>query len=115
MIFFDDIIIPSDKLPEPSRFLEKDQIWVWDYQTTDESDGSVSSAELFMEPGSDVRFKVVAERFVETRPVDGTAPPEVALPGLQDAALTAAQKQAAYQIIGSMSESGLGCLQWWNS
>jgi len=68
-----------------------------------------------MEPGSEVRFKVVGQNFLETRPIDGTAPPEVALPSMEDAAAGGAQKKSPYQIIGSMSEPGLGCLQWWNS
>jgi len=63
MTFIDDIVISANKLPEPSRFLAKDQvdnfcsifewiatklsrIWIWDYQTDD------GTAELFMEPGS---------------------------------------------------------------
>jgi len=60
---------------------------------------------------------VVAHNFLGTRPIDGTAPPEVALPSLEDAAAAAggAQKKPPYQIVGSMSEPRLGCLQWWNS
>lgn len=104
MTFFDDILIPSDKLPHPSRFHESDQIWVWDYQTDD------GTAELFMEPGSEVRFKVVEEKFTETHPNDGTAPPaEVVIPDEN------ADKKIPYLIIGTMSEAGLGCLQWWNN
>uniref|UniRef100_A0A915KEP7 DNA-directed RNA polymerase III subunit RPC8 n=1 Tax=Romanomermis culicivorax TaxID=13658 RepID=A0A915KEP7_ROMCU len=107
--FFDDILIPKDKLPHPSRFQDTEQIWVWDYQTDD------GTAELFMEPGSEVRFKVVEEKFSETRPIDGSAPPDVAQPVLEDVVDDNSYKKIPYQIIGSMSEAGLGCLQWWNS
>ena len=33
--FFDDILIPSTKLQHPSRFIETEQTWAWQYEAED--------------------------------------------------------------------------------
>lgn len=99
MEFFDDIVIPESKLPENCRFNEAEQLWVWDYEV----DGNV--AELFLEPGSQVRFRVTEETFVDSMP---TGPEGVTEEMGQPERLC-----PSYTIRGSMAEAGLGCLDWW--
>ena len=56
--FFDDIHIPANALQEPSRFDEKEQLWVWSFEDHD----------LFMDIGEEIRFRVTAETFTDTSP-----------------------------------------------
>lgn len=100
--FFDDILLPSDSLQHPSRFDEADQLWVWEYETEE------GKHDLFMDPGEEVRFRVVEEIFVDTTP---NAPESVT----EQPDLSEETKKSPYTIIGSISEPGLGLLSWWNS
>lgn len=61
--FFDDILIPPSALQHPSRFDEREQAWVWAYDT-----GDGNKHDLFMDAGESIRFKVTAETFNETCP-----------------------------------------------
>lgn len=45
--FFEDIIIPSNKLQQPSRFDQTEKIWVWIYKTEDGE-----KHDLFMDAGN---------------------------------------------------------------
>ncbi|CAN8007996.1 unnamed protein product, partial [Ixodes pacificus] len=63
MGFFDDILIPPDALQHPSRFDEAEQLWVWEYESDDKKH------DMFMDLGEQIRFRVVAETFVDTSPV----------------------------------------------
>jgi DNA-directed RNA polymerase III subunit RPC8 len=47
--FFDDILIPSTKLQHPSRFIEAEQTWAWQYETDDETH------DLVMDIGEEIR------------------------------------------------------------
>ena len=47
--FFDDILIPSTKLQHPSRFIETEQTWAWQYETNDETH------DLVMDIGEEIR------------------------------------------------------------
>lgn len=74
MEFFEDIIIPAALLQHPSRFDETEQAWIWEYDT-----GDGGKHDLFMDPGEQIRFKIVAENFSEISPqpqinttIDGT-------------------------------------------
>jgi len=103
---FDDIFVPADKLPNVSKFDETDQIWYWEYPAED-NDGDDQPAKLYMDPGKMVRFRVVEEHFADTQPVLNTGPDQHNKQG--DTLLK------PYTITASMSESGLGCLQWWQN
>ena len=60
--FFDDIIIPPEGLQYPSRFDEREQIWIWEYQTEDEN-GEASSHDLYMDKGEMIKFRIIGEQF----------------------------------------------------
>ncbi|RWS04254.1 DNA-directed RNA polymerase III subunit RPC8-like protein [Dinothrombium tinctorium] len=96
--FFDGIVIPPEFLQEPSRFDEKEQLWVWEYETED------GKHDLFMDKEEMIRFKVKEEIFTDTSP-----------PGPSTSAGTVeeSQKRIPYLIKGTIAESGLGLLQWW--
>ena len=66
--FFDDILIPADSLQHPSRFDETESVWVWEYPLEDGN-----SHDMFMDPGENVRFRIVSESFVDTGPSKPTA------------------------------------------
>jgi len=42
--FFDDILIPPEGLQYPSRFDEREQIWIWEYSNEGEE-----SHEMYMD------------------------------------------------------------------
>uniref|UniRef100_A0A914UHT1 RNA polymerase III subunit Rpc25 domain-containing protein n=1 Tax=Plectus sambesii TaxID=2011161 RepID=A0A914UHT1_9BILA len=102
--FFDNIIVPADKLPTVSRFDDKEQVWYWEYA----SDDGEAPAKLYMDPGKEVRFRVVEEQFCETQPTTADQTPIE-----QQQSGEGADRKSPYTIIVSMSESGLGDLQWW--
>ncbi|KAJ1368338.1 hypothetical protein KIN20_029450 [Parelaphostrongylus tenuis] len=94
--FFEDITIPAERLPEPHVFEQSEQVWYWEYP----SDNGEPPAKLYMDPGKIVRFRVVENIFRDVKPN-----------------LTAeeAQTEKSYEIIGTMAETGLGCVAWWSS
>lgn len=47
--FFDDILIPSTKLQHPSRFIEAEQTWAWQYEADEETH------DLVMDIGEEIR------------------------------------------------------------
>ncbi|MCP9262604.1 hypothetical protein DINM_005968 [Dirofilaria immitis] len=93
VIFFDDIFIPAHRLPQPSIFEEEEQIWYWEYQPEDGQ-----SAKLYMDPGKTVRFRVIENIFKDVDP---------------NSSQDELKREKSYQIIGSMAETGLGCVLWW--
>lgn len=97
--FFDDILIPAVSLQHPSRFDETESVWVWEYPLEDGN-----SHDMFMDPGENVRFRIVSETFVDTGPSKPSADE-----GEKDEV-----KSAAFSLKGSINESGLGLLSWWN-
>ncbi|OUC46835.1 putative DNA-directed RNA polymerase [Trichinella nativa] len=96
MTFFEDIFIPKEYLPQPSKFLQNEQIWSWQYEVDD------GFAELFLEPGSKVRFRVIDEVFKDI-------PSQVSDDGQEKT------NQKCYEIYGAMNDTGLGCISWWNA
>ncbi|XP_041093844.1 DNA-directed RNA polymerase III subunit RPC8 [Polyodon spathula] len=60
--FFDDILIPPESLQQPAKFDDSEQVWVWEYETEE------GAHDLYMDPGEEVRFRVVDEVFVDTSP-----------------------------------------------
>ncbi|CAF1041139.1 unnamed protein product [Adineta ricciae] len=100
--FFDDILIPSTKLQHPSRFIEAEQTWAWQYETGDETH------DLVMEIGEEIRFRVVQEIFEDTAPKES---PNSGASITQTA--NDDDKKIPYTIIGSISEPGLGLKSWW--
>ncbi|XP_067672408.1 DNA-directed RNA polymerase III subunit RPC8-like [Haliotis asinina] len=106
--FFDDILIPPDALQHPSRFDEQEQLWAWEYQLDDGN-----KHDLFMDIGEQIRFRVVDEIFVDTTPA---GPEGGAEPSASDITIVDPEaKKSPYSLTGSISESGLGLLSWWNS
>ncbi|XGW01362.1 hypothetical protein V3C99_013928 [Haemonchus contortus] len=94
--FFEDITIPAERLPEPHVFEQSEQIWYWEYPSED----GEPPAKLYMDPGKTVRFRVVENIFKDVQP--NLTPEE-------------AQKEKSYEIIGTMAETGLGCVAWWST
>uniref|UniRef100_A0A915PHZ4 Uncharacterized protein n=1 Tax=Setaria digitata TaxID=48799 RepID=A0A915PHZ4_9BILA len=86
VVFFEDIFIPAHRLPQPSVFEEEEQ----------PEDGQ--SAKLYMDPGKTVRFRVIENIFKDVDP---------------DSSQDEMKREKSYQIIGSMAETGLGCVLWW--
>lgn len=93
--FFEDIVIPADRLPEPHVFEQTEQIWYWEYPSED----GEPPAKLYMDPGKTVRFRVVENIFKDVKP---------------NLSAEEAQKEKSYEIIGTMAETGLGCVAWWS-
>ena len=65
--FFDDILIPADSLQHPSRYDDQENVWIWEYPLEDGE-----HHDLFMDPGEQVRFRVVSESFVDVGPTKPT-------------------------------------------
>ncbi|EFN81651.1 DNA-directed RNA polymerase III subunit RPC8 [Harpegnathos saltator] len=97
--FFDDIIIPPHKLPYPSRFDQRDQVWVWEYKTEEGS-----THDLYVDLEELIRFRVVNEIFTEETP----KPPDTV-------EKEETNKVAPYILHGSIDEAGLGPLLWWEN
>ena len=50
MMFFDDIFIPASSLQKPTRFDEREQLFVWQYDTGE------STHDLFIDVGEEIRY-----------------------------------------------------------
>eukprot|EP00916_Digyalum_oweni_P009460 GHVL01015946.1.p1 GENE.GHVL01015946.1~~GHVL01015946.1.p1 ORF type:complete len:174 (+),score=24.39 GHVL01015946.1:135-656(+) len=99
MGFFDDIFIPEDNLPHPSKFSETEQMWAWKYEEHD----------LYIEIGHEIRFRVMEEKFVDTSP---TGPEGITMETTDP---EPGPKRSPYTIVGTLAEQGLGLLSWWAS
>uniref|UniRef100_A0A6M2DMN0 DNA-directed RNA polymerase III subunit RPC8 n=1 Tax=Xenopsylla cheopis TaxID=163159 RepID=A0A6M2DMN0_XENCH len=101
--FFDDILIAPKDLQTQSRFDEIEQAWIWEYDL-----GDGTTHDLYMDIGEKIRFRVTNEIFEETSPDSGP-------PGTQQTSTNPSDTvQAAYKIIATICEPGLGLLSWWN-
>ena len=49
-MFFDDIFIPAHSLQKPSRFDDREQLFVWQYDTGE------STHDLFIDIGEEIRY-----------------------------------------------------------
>lgn len=101
--FFQHIIIPKDKLKDPSVFNAETGDWDWQYAG---DDGQVQAAP--MEIGAAIRFRVEALQFTERTlddktedAVEDATPPSVA------------NLRPPMRIMGSIIEEGLGLARWW--
>ena len=52
MYFFDDIFVPAANLQKPYRFDEKEQLFVWQYDTGE------STHDLYMDIGEEIRLRL---------------------------------------------------------
>jgi len=102
--FFDDILIPQEYLQQKSKFVDAEQLWVWEYQTEE------GTHDLFMDINEEIRFRVIDEEFEDLTP-EGPAPPKVDGEGT---VVTVETRKSPYTISASVSESGLGLLSWWS-
>jgi len=101
--FFDDILIPQEYLQQKSKFVDAEQLWVWEYNTDE------GTHDLFMDINEEIRFRVIDEEFEDLTP-EGPAPPRVD----GEAPVTVETRKSPYTISASVSESGLGLLSWWS-
>ncbi len=69
--FFDDIFIPQEGLQHPSKFDEREQIWVWEYKAEDDGD---EMHEMYMDKGEAIRFRITGEVFCDTTPIPSADP-----------------------------------------
>jgi DNA-directed RNA polymerase III subunit RPC8 len=114
LTFFDDIFIPAHCLQPGTAFNSSERLWVWNY------DGN----ELFMDLDEPIRFRVLAQSFTETAPVQKEALLAAVankLNGIgevgkreEELAQEAVQMQPPFKIIATVAEDGLGLLSWWN-
>lgn len=101
--FFDDIMIPKEYLQQKSKFVDTEQLWVWEYETDE------GPHDLFMDINEEIRFRIIDEEFVDLTP-EGPAPPPVD----GEPVLPVENKRSPYTVSASISESGLGLLSWWS-
>ncbi|XP_035232112.1 DNA-directed RNA polymerase III subunit RPC8-like [Stegodyphus dumicola] len=99
--FFDDILIPQDVLQHPSRFDEKEQLWVWVFSNEE----SGQTHDLFMDRDEPIRFRVIDETFVDTTPTS---------PETENSDAEEKDRRIPYNLTGSINEPGLGLLSWWS-
>lgn len=62
--FFDDILIPPTALQHPSRYVEGEQAWVWEYPVEEGS-----THDLYMDIGESIKFRVTGDIFEESSPI----------------------------------------------
>lgn len=109
MMFFDDIFIPASNLATPSRFDEKEQLHIWQYDTGD------SVHDLYIDLGEEIRFRVVNETFVDTTPNGPPKKSDTSAVAAVSQQVNKEEQKCPYTIIGSITESGLGLTSWWKN
>ena len=117
--FFDDILIPADCLQHPARYDDNESVWIWEYPLEEGE-----HKDFFMDPGEKIRFRVCSESFVDSGPTkaktsdcDGlvgclsfpSSPSCIKTETYQDE-----MKVSPFSLRGTINESGLGLLSWWN-
>ncbi|XP_058793899.1 DNA-directed RNA polymerase III subunit RPC8 [Phymastichus coffea] len=102
--FFEDIVIPPNKLQYPARFDQTEQVWVWEYNNGETGE----KHDLFMDVGEIIRFRIVNETFTESLPSNPHGPKDVA----QN---TESKSVSPYTLQGAIDEPGLGLLSWWET
>lgn len=105
--FFENIVIPPQQLQEPSYFNEIDQTWTWSYKDEDQT------VNLALEIGEQLRFRIHAEEFLDVSPHGPSSNPSM-IPNATLLTPDMNKRQTPYTIVGSICESGLGLLKWWN-
>jgi len=125
--FFHNIFVPKENLPVPNRYV--DNVWIWD----------CNELEYYFDIGARVHFRVTKVKFTpfnaklaavggdsisspEARAhqhgyllTEGDQLPANVLPAAPAATLSPAPATyvAPMEVVGSMSENGLGDVQWW--
>ncbi|KAJ1819322.1 DNA-directed RNA polymerase III complex subunit Rpc25 [Coemansia sp. RSA 2599] len=94
MGFFDDINIPAECMPSGSEYDQNEGVWVWRYDDN----------ALYMDLDEPIRFSVVDSKFLDV------SPPR---PTKDDEEGTSMARQSPYSLTGSIAQSGLGLLSWW--
>nr|CAH8868476.1 unnamed protein product [Trichobilharzia regenti] len=106
--FFDDILIPAEKLRSPSRYDYEHNAWIWEYAYEGET------AELRIDKHDTIRFRVVEEIWTDPNPdTDKTANSDPTETDVNADILT--ESKAPYTLIGSVVADGLGVTCWWVS
>ncbi|CAF0735958.1 unnamed protein product [Brachionus calyciflorus] len=99
--FFDDIFIPASNLQKPSRFDEKEQLFIWQYDTGE------SVHDLYIDIGEEIRFRVVNEIFVDTTPTGPPKKNDSNILGTSSVAQSKEETKCPYTIIGSINEPAM--------
>ena len=118
--FFDDILIPADCLQHPARYDDNESVWIWEYPLEEEE-----HKDFFMDPGETIRFRVCSESFVDTGPSKAKTGESDGLVGFPFSTSRVSSfiktdnsqdeiKVSPFSLRGTINESGLGLLSWWN-
>jgi DNA-directed RNA polymerase III subunit RPC8 len=115
LVFFEDIVIGPSQLPEGSEFDWQERVWKWRLA------GNGDETCLFIDLNAEIKFRVVGHLFFEPKPHH---------PSRQDHSYThqshsnnhhhdlgcnSANDVPAFQVLGSITEQGLGPVCWWTS
>ncbi|KAI9020439.1 RNA polymerase III subunit Rpc25-domain-containing protein, partial [Hyaloraphidium curvatum] len=101
MDFFDDIFIPESQLPPNSEYNVSQAQFVWKFETEN------GVQELPLDRSSDIVFRVLMLKFIDTEPVPDKMDEQV--PG----AAEPPAREVPFQVIGSIQEEGMGLYNWW--
>jgi DNA-directed RNA polymerase III subunit RPC8 len=121
--FFDDIWIPAYNMPHPSVFDEAEQVWVWKHESGDK---------FYMDMYEEIRFRVTHLNFTRvtttvrglmatttgtqlTKEVDDERPTPRQRSSSVDLTSTEAPRPSTLQLIGTLDDTGLGLLSWWQA
>ena len=67
-------ICSEGRFPECCHSDPAEQLWVWEYQMED------GKHDMFMDEDEPIRFRVIAEEFIDTLPTSGATPPSFSVP-----------------------------------
>ncbi|CAG7836060.1 unnamed protein product [Allacma fusca] len=116
--FFDDILIPPEGLQFPSKFDEREQTWVWEYQ----QEGEEVSHDLYMDKGQQLKCRIIGEQFDDMNTTLATVPPTSGVGTASQPGPSTAQAggdtntgpKVPFMLTASINEPGLGLLSWWD-
>jgi len=106
--FFDHIFIPKEFLQAVSFFDPDEKLWFWKVPGGPDAEGD---HDLYMDLKQKIRFRVRALEYADRLPPCG--PRESTLRATAPAPATIAEHKPPLRIIGSITEDGLGLLDWW--
>jgi len=105
--FFDQIFIPSQFLQHPARYEEKENVWVWEYPLEE------GHHDLYLDPGEQIRIKIVSETFTDLGPKKEKSPSDNKQTTNQTPTETE-EVTPSYAIRAAINEPGLGVISWWS-
>ncbi|KAL3320945.1 DNA-directed RNA polymerase III subunit RPC8, partial [Cichlidogyrus casuarinus] len=107
--FFDDIIIPPEKLRHPSKFDINQACWSWEYCHEGEK------VDLKIEKNDTIRFKVVDEIWRDPNPADFIKPGEISREQASPYTIVVSLLPIlSYKLSqASIVADGLGLTCWW--